>query len=896
MNNALNTQAAAAAVHPLAVRRVDLHSGWRVRQLPPPEADLPWRAADFIAATVPGCNFTDLLAAGLIADPFAGANEAQLQDIEHSDWLYQRTLELSADELAAGRWYLQADGLDTFCRLTLNGQLIGESRNMFVPLRLDLTDYLQVGQNQLELLFLSPIRQARPLQQAAGLVYPAENDKSADKLSVFVRKAPCHFGWDWGPRYVSSGIWQPIALELVPQARFAKVLLHSELQGGKVAAPAEALLHWQVQVEHTASVAVPLTVRFRCPLLGDRLLAEWPLPTDGNLQVSWKLTAPQLWWPNGMGEPFLYSFVLELCAGDTVLQQHQQQYGLRQIEVVNQPDADGVSFYFKVNGVPFFAKGANYIPSDAFPARVTPERLAGEFAAAKAANMNMLRVWGGGYYPPAAFYQLADAHGMLIWQDFMFACSLYPADADFLANVQAEAEYQVTRLSQHPSVALWCGNNEVDMGIAWWDWPAKFGYSSAQWQQLKLDYQRLFGDLLAEVVQRCDAKKFYLRSSPQGFWEDNTDHLSNQHYWGVWHGEAPFSEYARRVPRFMTEYGFQSFPLWPSMQKFLQPAEQQLQHPAFVIHQKHPRGNKLIYQYLQGEYAEPADFNQLTYLSQVQQAQGLKIAFEAHRAAMPFCMGTLYWQLNDTWPAASWSGIDYYGQWKALHYQAARSFKPQLLVFQQSEQQLTLQLVSDSLTALPARLSLQLLDFAGALLQEWQQVLLVSPNRVETVWQQDWSALQQLDPTRTVLVARLHPLHPHAASSAVLAEQLFYFCPPLAQQLGSDCGDDPAGTLSLQIQPDGADQLVVTLQSPVLCRQVWLWLDTPEALVLNFSDNFIDLLPGEPRQISLSLAGLDAAQRRAVQGGIRWQSLAHSGHYTPLVQHSAPACQSGGGL
>jgi len=882
----------------MAVRRIELHSGWRLRQLAPPEADLPWRAPDFIDATVPGCNFTDLLAAGLIADPFASDNEAKLQDLEHSDWLYQRVFSLSAAELAAGRWFLQADGLDTFCQLKLNGQMIGESRNMFVPLRLDLTDYLQVGENQLELLFLSPIRQVRPLQQAAGLVYPAENDKSADKLSVFVRKAPCHFGWDWGPRLVSSGIWQAIALELVPQARFAKVQLRSQLQGGSAAAPAEALLHWQVQVEQTTTPQ-PLTVRLRCPLpevagSAKPVLAEWPLPTDGRMQVSWRLASPQLWWPNGMGEAFLYPFVLELCQGDTVLQQHHQAVGLRQLEVINQADADGVSFYFKINGVPFFAKGANYIPSDAFPARVSQDRLTAEFAAVKAANMNMLRIWGGGYYQPDAFYQLADQHGILLWQDFMFACSLYPADPAFLANVQAEAEYQVQRLSQHPSVALWCGNNEVDMGIAWWDWPAKFGYNAAQWQQLKLDYQRLFGELLAETVQRLDPDKFYLRSSPQGFWEDNTDHISNQHYWGVWHGEAPFSEYARRVPRFMTEYGFQSLPVWQSINKFLQPAEQQLQHPAFVMHQKHPRGNKLIYQYLQGEYAEPIDFKQLTYVSQVQQAQGLKIAFEAHRAAMPFCMGTLYWQLNDTWPAASWSGIDYYGQWKALHYQAARSFKPQLLVFRQQDNQLTLQVASDSLQALPARLELQLLDFSGAVLQQWQQTLLLSPNRVETLWQQDWQTLlSTLCPSRTVLVARLYSPQQPASLAQPMAEQLFYFCPPLGQQLADSSGGDPAQALSLQLAPDNADNLVLTVTSPVLCRQLWFWLDTPEALVLNFSDNFIDLLPGEPRQLQLTLAGLTEPQRRAVMAGIRWQSLAGSGVYPQLT--ALPAQASAGG-
>lgn len=896
----LSSPEAAAAQ---AVRRFPLHSGWRCRQLPPPEPTLPWRAPGFIDATVPGCNFTDLLAAGLIDDPFLGGNEALLQDIEHTDWLYQRTLSFSAAELAAGRWFLQADGLDTFCQLRLNGQLIGESRNMFVPLRLDLTDQLQEGENQLELLFLSPIRQVRPLQQAGGLVYPAENDKSDDKLSVFVRKAPCHFGWDWGPRLVSSGIWQPIALELVPLARIADVKVQSQLLGSQRDKPEAAQLNWQLLLDLQSAALLlkqpshqPLQLRLSCALLGTEPLACWEVPVPAQpdaalvpvlqtvqLQGSITLNAPQLWWPNGLGEPFLYPFVWQLWAGDTLLQQHQHAVGLRHIEVVNQADSDGISFYFKVNGVPFFAKGANYIPSDAFPARVSNERLAAEFAAVKAANMNMLRVWGGGYYQPEAFYQLADQHGILIWQDFMFACSLYPASADFMQNVAEEAQYQVARLSQHPSLALWCGNNEVDMGIAWWDWPAKFGYSDSQWQQLKQDYQQLFGELLAQTVQQLDPACFYLRSSPQGFWEDNTDHLSNQHYWGVWHGEAPFSEYARRVPRFMTEYGFQSLPICHSIDKFLTAQQQQLTHPAFVMHQKHPRGTKLIYQYMQGEYAEPADFRQLTYVSQVQQALGLKIAFEAHRAAMPFCMGTLYWQLNDTWPAASWSGIDYYGQYKALHYQAARSYRPQSLVFKQQDDQLQLLLVSDSLQALQARLELRLLDFSGVVLQQSEHILQVSPNRVSTVWQQAWRSLVNgIEPGRTVFVARLLPLQ----GAAPLAEQLFYFCPPLQQQLAADDGTDPARQLQLQLRPDGVDTLVLRLQSPLLCRQLWLWVETPEALVLNFSDNFFDVLPGEAREVQLSLQGLTDSQRAAVIAGIRWQSLAASGVY-PRLQLAA---------
>lgn len=839
---------------------------WQLRQLP--TAATPFlRITDAITATVPGCNFTDLLAAGAIPDPFFGANETQLQDIELSDWLYQCQFDVSAADLAQGQWFLQADGLDTFCEVRLNGVLIGETDNMFVPWSFALAGALQVGSNRLELIFRSPILRARPLQQAAGLIYPAENDKSDDKLSVFVRKAPCHFGWDWGPRFVSSGIWRPISLQCVPLGRI--VDSHAQVVS---LTDAQALLAITSEVELPAGAGADLQLELSCDLLNLRQsIVVQPQAGSQTLQFAVCVDNPQLWWPAGFGEAFLYPFVLRLQVGGVAIAQQDLPVGIRQIEVINEPDADGVCFYLKVNGVPVFCKGANYIPADAFPARVSKARLDAEFAAVTAAGMNMLRVWGGGYYQDEYFYQLADQHGVLIWQDFMFACSLYPATEDFLANVKREASANIRRLRRHPSVALWCGNNEVDMAISWWDWPAKFGYSDLQWQQLKQDYHRLFGELLPELMQQLDPKSFYLRSSPQGFWEDNADHIGNQHYWGVWHGEAPFSEFARRVPRFMTEYGFQSFPLPQSFERFLAPADWDLQADAFKVHQKHPRGNQLIRSYMQGEYAPPADFKALTYLSQVQQAQGMRQAFEAHRKAMPFCMGTLYWQLNDTWPAASWSGIDYFGQWKALHYQAKRSFAPQLLVFSASDSavddagNLQLQLVSDSRQTLQATLELQLLDFAGQVLWQQQQQLQVQPLSSATIWQGQPPVVA---PARTVLQARLFSWQDSGQDQQLLAEQLWYFVPPLAQQLA-------VGTPEIQWQRQGS-QLQLTLQSPVLLRQLWLavtLVDNPAA-VWNFSDNFFDLLPGQARSVTLDVTGLSDAQCQQLMASLSCYSIA----------------------
>jgi len=822
-------------------------------------------------ATVPGCNFTDLFANGLIADPMQADHETQLQWIEQEDWRYRRQFQLSAAQLQSHRWQLEALGLDTFADIYLNGQLLASTDNMFVGYQLDCQALLVAGLNVLEIYFHSPIKRVKPMQVASGMVYPAENDKSDDKLSVYVRKAPCHFGWDWGPRFVSSGIWRGIALVGQQAASI------DDWQFSQLALTAEAA-SLRFDIDFTLFEAGLYQLRLDCskrPELNQAVSLQLAAGAQ-HYQCRVEIPKPELWWPAGLGEAFLYPFSLTIHAADQqqLLAQRSWQIGLRTVEVINENDADGQSFYFKVNGLPVFIKGANYIPASAFPGTLTAADYQREFAAISKANMNMLRVWGGGFYQDEQFYQLADQHGVLIWQDFMFACSLYPADADFLANVEREARYNIRRLRNHPCIAIWCGNNEVDMGIARWDWPQKFGYSEALFQQLKQDYCKLFGQLLPGLVQQLDADRFYLRSSPISFWEDDSDHLANHHFWGVWHGEQPFTEYQNRIPRFMSEYGFQSFPLQSSVDKFLPQAEQRLDSAMLTVHQKHPRGNKLIQSYLVGEFHLPKDFSQLLYLSQVQQALGLKLAFDAHRAAMPFCMGTLYWQLNDTWPAASWSGIDYYGRWKALHYQAARSFRPQSLVFAEKDQQLQLSLVSDSPQPFAARLQLRLLDFSGQLLWSESQPVTVAPLQVRQVRQWLRTELTGLaDDRQLVLHAQLLSL----TDGRVVTDNLHFFRPNRELLLQSATAD---------VQCSAADGLLqVRLQSQTLLRQVLLEFPEQEGTVLNFSDNFIDLLANEPVEVTLGLPGYRAEQITALASGLRLQSLVDSYHPHALHEH-----------
>ncbi|MBU3020533.1 glycoside hydrolase family 2 protein [Aestuariibacter sp. A3R04] len=804
-------------------------------------------------ATVPGCNFTDLMAAGLIDDPFYRDNESKLQWIEKENWEYRKIFVVDEEMLSAQYIDLVADGLDTFCDISINGHPVVSTENMFVGYRIACKDVLVAGDNLIEVVFRSPICETMPRYERAGYAYPAENDKSEEKLSVYCRKAPCHFGWDWGPRFVTSGIWRDIQLCAYSHARIEDVhyqLLSLSDEKAEVqfvialegALPAKSSLSiWCEQSEQIATTV------------------EATAFVDNQVCVTFTIDNPRRWWPNGLGEAFLYYVDFALICDGLEIDKWQTPVGLRTIEVINQPDDLGVSFFVKVNGHSVFMKGANYIPADSFLNRVDAERHNALMDAAVSANMNMLRVWGGGIYQDDTFYRMADEKGLLIWQDFMFACTLYPGDEGFIANVKAEAEYNIKRLRNHPCIALWCGNNEVDMAIKHWEWPEKFGYSEAVYEGLKQDYKALFDTLLPSVVAELDSNRFYMRSSPIGFWEEDADHIANHHFWGVWHGEQPFSEYQKRIPRFMSEYGFQSFPMARSLNRFTEEADRDLQSDVLRVHQKHPRGNQLIHSYMDAEFRPPKDFSQLLYLSQVQQAEGLKLAFEAHRAAMPFCMGSLYWQLNDTWPAASWSGIDYYGKWKALHYQAKRSFAEQVLVLTGDGNTVKVQAVNDALVPVQAALELSLQDFNGNVRWTYTREVILQPASSVLLHTQDLAELGDIQTDECVLVASL------TENTNRLSITYFYFEPHKVLRLAKS-------EISLSTTIAG-DELQVVLQAPVLHRHVFV--DVPHT-VANFSDNFFDLLAGEQKVISLPLTGMTQDEREQCQQGIVCQSLIDS--------------------
>jgi beta-mannosidase len=494
-----------------------------------------------------------------------------------------------------------------------------------------------------------------------------------------------------------------------------------------------------------------------------------------------------------------------------------------------------------VNGRPVFAKGANYIPNDNFLPRVNIEKYEEIVGSAAKANMNMLRVWGGGIYENDIFYDLCDKYGILVWQDFMFACSMYPGDDAFLENVYREAVDNVIRLRNHASIALWCGNNEIDG--AWcegdmncgWGWKQR--YTPEQRKEIWHSYDTLFHKILPDIVQTYDGLRDYWPSSPQADWGEHASYRNtsgDMHYWGVWHGKEPFSEFYKVVARFMSEYGFQSFPDLGSVKRFTLPDDWNIDSEVMMAHQRSGLGNRRIVEYMRELYPVPDEFSDLLYVGQVLQAEGIKQAIHAHRAQKPYCMGTLYWQLNDCWPAASWSGIDYYTSWKALHYYAKRAYAPVILAFIPDEDDVIISICSDDPGSRNAQLYYAIKDFEGNTLYE--QVLGSKINADKAVIAARLPKEEIFDNYNTREIYLEASL---LDGEEILARDIYFF------QAAKDL-HLPLVEIQTEIS-EKKGYYEVNLSSNKLARNVYLSMDSCD---VNFSDNYFDLLPGETKTVS----------------------------------------------
>ena len=672
---------------------------------------------DWLPATVPGGVHTDLLALGKIPDPFVADNELKVMWVAESDWEYRRTFSVDSALFTQPQVTLVCDGLDTIADVYVNGTWLGHAENMFRRWEWDVKPLLRAGENEIRIFFGSPLRFIAARQ--AQLPLTGGGDIPG---GPHLRKAPCHFGWDWGPKLPPIGVWKDIRLEGF-SSRLTDVHLRQQHEDGRVTVSADitARSRYDLKAEIMASITVtgPGGETFKA---GEKLL--YLMEGEPHFATpSIEIPHPQIWWPNGYGSQPLYKVEITLKDGKTVLDQRTYRIGLRTIELRQEPDPWGKEFTFYVNGVRLFAKGADWIPADSLPTRVTESHLEMLIKSAADANMNMLRVWGGGYYPEDTFYDLCDRYGILIWQDFMFACGIYPADADFFENVRVEAVENVRRLRHHASLALWCGNNEMEQGWCDWGWNKPDDPLN---QRLKAGYDRMFHQMLPKLLKVEDPDHPYWPSSASAntpFEGANNQVQGDCHYWDVWHGRKPFTAYRTQFPRFMSEFGFQALPPLKTIATYADPADWNMTSYIMEHHQRSGSGNGLMIAQMADTFRMPKDFASLVYLSLILQAEGIRYGVEHWRRNRNRVSGTLIWQLNDCWPVASWASLDYFGRWKALHYAAKRFFAPLLLSVADDGKTMKVHLTSDLTEPVDARVRWRLETLDGQILQKGEQAV-----------------------------------------------------------------------------------------------------------------------------------------------------------------------------
>lgn len=678
--------------------------------------------SNFYPAQIPGNIHGDLMRNGLIDNPFYGTNEKKVQWIEKTDWVYVGQFKLSKEDIKYNHIDIEFKGLDTYAEVFLNHHKIISAENMFLAYQKEIKTYLIKGNNLLEVRFKSPINSAMPLWKKAGITYPADNDKTKEHLSVFTRKAAYQYGWDWGPKLVTSGIWQPVLLHFWNDVKLMDIHIIQKNISQKNA---------KIKIDYEIVAAKKMNADLSV-WLNEKKYTSKNIQLDSGINyfhIPIEIINPKLWWPNGMGKAYLYEIKSSLVKNGEEISSLNKRVGLRNIEVVNEPDSLGESFYFKINGFNLYIKGANYIPNSSFAGEVNDTVYKEVFYNAKASNINMLRVWGGGYYEKDKFYDLADENGILIWQDFMFACTTYPSDSAFINNVKNEAIYNIKRLRNHPSLALWCGNNEIEVGWKNWGWQQSYGWNDSIQKQMWVDYHKIFKQLLPNQVEKRDSGRFYFSSSPISNW-GNKSYFSfgDNHFWGVWWGEMPFDSFNSYVPRFMSEYGFQALPSIKTIAAFADTSEWDINSPTMLSHQKSSIGSSTIQKYMERNYRKPVDFEDFVYLSQVLQAEGMRIGIEAQRRHKPFNMGSLYWQFNDVWPGISWSGIDYYGRWKALQYIVKKAYSPVILSAIHENDSLQINVISDLLHNQKVNIDLKIITFDGAIIWSKSEEIALQEN------------------------------------------------------------------------------------------------------------------------------------------------------------------------
>jgi beta-mannosidase len=776
---------------------------------------------DWYKTQLPNTVLNALQENGLIEDPFVRNNEARLQWLEKNDWIFQKKFDASPDMLKANHAELILTGLDTYADVYLNDVLVVKGDNMFRTWKAEVHNVLKPKDNILKIYFSSATAKDKISADNAYTDLPA----IPENTRVYSRKAGFHYGWDWGPRLVTCGV-QSVDIQTWSDFRITDVYLkHASIKTDK------ATIQAQVTIESTKETYVTVNVQF-----GDNSFTQKAAVSTGSniVFVDIVIPYPQLWWTHNLGRPYLYDVKINAITEGGQSDTKTMKHGLRTIELVQEKDAIGESFYFRLNGVPVFAKGSNMIPLNFFQERVKKEDISRVIDAAKDANMNMLRVWGGGIYQPNAFYQECDEKGMLIWQDFMYACAMYPGDEAFLENARLEAVEQVQRLRNFSCVALWCGNNEINEAWNNWGWQPRFNpdQKSYIWKA----YEELFQKILPQTVRENAPEMAYYESSPRfGRYNNKSYTEGDNHDWFVWHDEKPFEHFEEKIPRFASEYGFQSFPEWKTIESFSESQDQKLESEVMLAHQKHPKGNALMKKYMDRSYRTPKSFEDFVYVSQLVQAEGIRRAIEAQRRSMPKCMGSLYWQLNDVWQGASWSSIDNFGRWKALQYAARDAYANVMISPVLTKDSIKIHVVNDNLNGFDGELFIQVMDFTGhTVFMDGRYVSLTANSSGLYYTNVLKKIMQGQDPQSSFILAVFRPKNRPAFYRTV------YLVPPKDLRLEKNINF----LKEVTVVEGGYN---IRIQSPSLLKSVCLTFDTEGS----FSDNYFDAVPNQVYNIFL---------------------------------------------
>ncbi len=811
------------------LRRIDLCGEWDFRQS---------GSEHWIRASVPGCVHTDLMSAGLIDDPFYGRNEKSIQWIGEKDWEYRKTFTISEADLLVSNMWVVLEGVDTYADISVNGLPVGTTDNMFRTWRFDISDKLKVGDNQLTIRFESVFRHDMPryLDAPYRLMAWPNNDQSDIWLSLYARKAGYHYGWDWGPRLITAGLHGSVYVESWNDWKIQSVFfktLSLDKPSARTGKARTADLQADIEVLSDMECDAFITIsRGSQKVCGEKVVLKKGL---NSYKLPFTIRNPHLWWSNGLGKAHMEEFTVRVDAcGNTA--SLTDDIGIRTAEVIREDDDQGRKMTVRLNGYDVFCKGANWIPIDNFPHLRERKDYAYLLESASSSNMNMIRVWGGGLYESEDFYELCDSLGIMVWQDMAFACGMFPSDSTYLSNVKEEVKDNVRRLRNHPSLVLWCGNNENEISYFEWGWNRTLTHDQ------RIDYEKglkkLFYDVIPSTVDAEDGTRYYHPTSPVTGHSGVPYSMGDAHMWSVWKG-GWVEEYLKphNIARFMSEYGFISYPDMFSMKKFIPEWDMYTGSPSMLAHHRayddttrDPNySDNTICRYMNRYAWVPEKFEDYVYMTQWFQAEAVKVAMEAHRRAKPYCMGTLFWQLNDCWPVVSWSSIDYYGRWKALQYYSRRAYAPVLVSpYLAEDGKVSVKVVSDRIEEFNGILETYVMGFDGNIIKQTDVKCSVNAAGSEDVFRFEGHELDG----DTFLYVRL------VEDGILVSENIFFNRYP-----------DEYARLKPNIRIEAVktdDGIEMILSTDKLARCLYLYTDNENDF---FEDNYIDLIPGFSRRI-----------------------------------------------